>query len=232
MKKTYICQEDQHNKVWQYAINGNDVEITFGRVGGHMTVQTKSFGNSGAMDNFISKKVAEKIGKGYKLVDDEKLQKEVSLANDIGTKYKINDMKWVSKDKNKLNELDKYDSAHYVLVEILDSWSKDTFQLLLSKTESFRMSGTMSNFSIQAADSSIASAIRKYIKSLFEEVKKAIVARVSIGARRLQIGDNADNAVASVGVVDTISADEIEVGGTNKAVLSKFLGLGKRCLEL
>lgn len=226
----YLCQEEQHNKIWQYTVNGDSVEITFGRVGGHMTVQSKSFGSSYARDAFTSKKVSEKIGKGYKLVDDEKLQKEVALANDMGTtKYKINDMKWVSKDKNKLNELDKYDPAHFVLIEILDSWSKDTFQLLLSKTESFRVSGTMSNFSLQAADGNIASAIRKYIKSLFEEIKKAVVAKVGIGARRLQIGDN--DAV-SVGVVDMISVDEIEVGGANKAVLSKFLGLGKRCLEL
>lgn len=226
----YLCQEEQHNKIWQYTVNGDSVEITFGRVGGHMTVQSKSFGSSHARDAFTSKKVSEKIGKGYKLVDDEKLQKEVALANDMGTtKYKINDMKWVSKDKNKLNELDKYDPAHFVLVEILDSWSKNTFQLLLNKTESFRVSGTMSNFSLQAADGNIASAIRKYIKSLFEEIKKAVVAKVGIGARRLQIGDN--DAV-SVGVVDMISVDEIEVGGTNKAVLSKFLGLGKRCLEL
>lgn len=228
----YLCQEAQHNKIWEYTIKGDDVEITYGRVGGHMTVQNKSFSSSYSRDAFISKKVSEKIGKGYKLADDEKIQKEVALANDMGTtKYKINDMKWVAKDKkDKLIELDKYDPAHYVLIEILDSWSKDTFQLLLSKTESFRLAGTMSNFSLQTADGTIASAIRKYIKSLFEEVKKAVVAKVGIGARRLQIGDGA--AITSVAVLDTVTADDIEVGGANKAVLSKFLGLGKRCLEL
>lgn len=129
----FICQEQQHNKFWNYTIDGNSVNIEYGRVGGSKQTDSKSFGSVYELNAFVQKKVREKEKKGYKEVSEEKLIKESNIAQNLGTQNKICEMNFVkyNVNDNSLYELNSYDENESILIKMMNSWTKEeTFYVI------------------------------------------------------------------------------------------------------
>lgn len=238
---TYICSEDASNKFWSYEQNGSEVTFKWGRVGRPPETLTKDFGSPLGAEREIAKKLKEKTRKGYKLVDEKKLQQETETAHDLGTRNKIKDMVWVSRKGNELKKLDKYDPKQYVYVEVLDSYdkAKSITRILLSKTETFILDDgiyeegrtIMANGLRSVSDSHpFAAAVRKILKRMAEVVQaalKSINKFESLGKRKLFD----DEDVSGTPEVATV-LDQINSAGFERGVINKFASLGQRVLDL
>lgn len=231
----YLCQTDQHNKFWQYEVNGNSVHIKWGRVGGTEDEQTKEFGSPAEMQKFINKKVRGKEKKGYEKVTEEKLKKEEKTAKALGAQHKIKRMLWTNMKGNTLQQLDQYDPNKYVYVEILNSWSKKVTRLILAKDDTYMVKGGVSESSrnitfeskTKLGYSSFASAVRDVLKEMSEVVAEALksVKFAAMGSRDL-FGESeaAPDVQAALADIDT--------SGFDSSVVSKFASLGARQLQL
>jgi predicted DNA-binding WGR domain protein len=244
-KHIYHCNEAHHNKYWEYTEIGSDkVQIRWGRVGEDGQSQTKEFGSHSERDRFITKKVAEKEAKGYKLVTTDQLQQEVQTAQDLGTQNKIAKIQWVSRMGNTLTHIGNYDPTKYVYVEVLNSWSKDTTRILLSKTDSLILDGEIEEegrkIKFGRADAAygeghkFVEAVRGYLKRLYSQVKAVVSVKfAALGARKLSFGDDEeedktwDNTPAMAEVYASV-ADK----GASQQVVAKFAAMGCRVLDL
>jgi predicted DNA-binding WGR domain protein len=235
----YINQESNHNKMWSYEVSGTSITWRFGRIGSHITEQVEGFSNQSAMQKKISKKVAEKLAKGYKLVDQEKYEEEKQIAEDIGSRNKITKLMFVDKVDNQLLELQNYDPKKYVYVQIMDSWDKNVRNLLFSKTEShelLNMQSAMSFSQMTYCPGEFASGIRRYIKRLAEKVREVVtVMFAALGARKLSLGaenENEDDGFQAANVTPEFISKVGESKGASDQVIRTFAALGARKLDL
>jgi len=217
----YINQVDQSNKFWQYDVNENMVKIKWGRIGGSSQEQTKQFPTTSQLDNFISKKVSEKLAKGYIISDKDKLNKEVKTAQDLGTQYKIMELHWVSMGVGKLTKLPEYNPSQYVLARVMNSWSKEYKDILISKNSS----GYLDNYNdfqfknFRILSDNFIDAIKKYIKSLNIKITEMITMFGDLGVRKLDIeGD--------------FKLPDVQLQLVSEQVITTMKTMGTRYLEL
>jgi predicted DNA-binding WGR domain protein len=241
----YICKEHVDrgkatNAFWSYELVGNTgLQIKFGRLG--LAGQSKdfTFDSSSTRNEYLSKKLREKQQHGYKLATQEEVHKEEDTARALGVQYKIDRLLWVSKHRDGvLKTLPSYDPAHYVYVEILNSWSKEVTKLLLSKTNHFQLNDAIRTGSTitfkysSSAPSNFAEAVRIYLKDLAKKVTQIVVQFASLGVRILDLGE--DNSESPM--TDTRPIDELykKVGEStvSRQVISRFAGLGMRILDI
>ena len=92
-------------------------------------------------DRAIQKLVGEKLRKGYEESSEQDLRAEVKTAQTIGHKNKIARLEWVSLKGRIMSVLSDYDPSKYVYVEVMDSWSREVTRLLISKKETWEITG-------------------------------------------------------------------------------------------
>jgi len=232
----YINTKDQSNKFWSYEINGTDVHVKWGRIGGSSDEQMKSFKSDAEVQKFINKKVREKEKKGYKKESKQKLQKETKTAHALGHQHKIKRMLWVSKNDKKLTQIDNYDPNQFVYVEILNSWSKKMTRLLLSKDTDWMIQGSITEVDreIHAGNlkklgySSFAEAVRTVLKEMAEVIAEALKT-VKFGAAGVRnLFD--DDTKPVKGVSEALAS--IDTAGFDTSVVHTFAAMGARTLEL
>lgn len=232
----YINNQSQHNKYWSYEINGTDVHVKWGRIGGTSDEQVKSFKSNAEVQKFVNKKVREKEKKGYKKESKQKLQKETKTAHALGHQNKIKRMLWVSKAESKLTQIDNYDPNQYVYVEILNSWSKKMTRLLLSKDTNWMIKGSVTemNREIHAGNltklgySSFAEAVRTVLKEMAEVIAEALkTVKFGAGGVRNLFDDDAQPAPS---VSEALAS--IDTSGFDSSVVHTFAAMGARTLEL
>jgi predicted DNA-binding WGR domain protein len=238
----YMSKDGSSNKVWSYEVTSDTSVIwRFGRIGGHITEQTEQFQSNSAMQKKISKKVAEKTanveGKRYTKVDEQQYHKEHLTAQDIGTRNKIEEIMFVDRaDEHALIRLPAYDSSKFVLVRVIDSWSKDVRNLLLNKNESYEVSNFLRDslyFSniYRCSDLEFVNGLRRHIGRLAEKVREAIKTFAAIGARKLHF-DNADDTVISSEPDNELIISLERSEGASAQVIKTFAAMGARKLDL
>ena len=247
---TYLQQEEQHNKVWEYNVStdGHQVTVRWGRIGSNIRTQVKSFGSSSATQDFISKKVREKQREGYKLVPQEMYSEEKKTATELGPRFKIRDFKFVSLvNGNKYREIPDYSPNGYVYVEVLNSWSKHLYRILLSKNESWGIEGglTVTKDHVRFGKKVSASAngaykfvgalrqkLMRLAKTVIEVVKTMKVA--AVGIRSLDFGDDDNSEVGTSQMnYQTVILKQVDHGGVDDKVIVSMAGaVGLRMLDL
>jgi predicted DNA-binding WGR domain protein len=232
----FINRENQSNKYWKYEVNGLSVHVSWGRIGGTSESQVKTFCSQGSMHAFISDKVSEKLRKGYRDASENELQKEVQTAKSLGIENKIQRLLWVELSGRTLRLLNAYDPAKYVYVEVLNSWSKEVTHLLLSRSGSWQLSDSISEFDrtisfdtrrpVSGERERFANTVRQMLREMAVTVTKALktVKFAAVGARNLFDSEASEAEVPEL--------NEIAAPGFDRQVISKFAALGQRTLEL
>ena len=232
----FINRENQSNKYWKYEVNGLSVHVSWGRIGGTSESQVKTFCSQGSMHAFISDKVSEKLRKGYREASENELQKEVQTAKSLGIENKIQRLLWVELSGRTLRLLNAYDPTKYVYVEVLNSWSKEITRLLLSRSGSWQLSDSISEFDrtisfetrrpVSGERERFANTVRQMLRDMAVTVTEALktVKFAAVGARNL-FDSETDG-------VEVPELDEIAAPGFDRQVISKFAALGQRTLEL
>jgi predicted DNA-binding WGR domain protein len=105
----FVCQDESSNKFWDYEVNGNDAIIKWGRLGLVGQVQVKSFSVKFDRDDFIDKKVREKISGGYKEITPEKYAILVLIAQTIGVGAKVDEIYFATKSGCYISEVSQKD---------------------------------------------------------------------------------------------------------------------------
>jgi len=141
MEEIFHCKAGSSNKFWKYSLDSKTwtVTVEWGRVGSKPSKKTFKRYSKYSAESFISKKKEEKLKKGYKKIDKTKLKKEVDLAEFIGSKFKLDNLGFYNvqsqdADVLVLEPTDEFDTDSYVLVDFLDSWSKNRVVRLLSRS--------------------------------------------------------------------------------------------------
>lgn len=232
----FINRENQSNKYWKYEVNGLTVHVSWGRIGGTTESQVKTFSSHGSMHDFINTKVSEKLRKGYREASENELHKEVQTAKSLGIENKIQRLLWVELSGRTLRLLNAYDPAKYVYVEVLNSWSKEITRLLLSRSGSWQLNDSISEFDrtisfetkrpVSGERERFANTVRQMLRDMAVTVTEALktVKFAAVGARNLFDSETS--------AADVPELDEIVAPGFDRQVISKFAALGQRMLEL
>lgn len=231
------------NKFWSYELDGTSITVRWGRVGASSPrSKVHSFDSSHERDKFITKLVAEKIRNGYKEVTQEKLKDEIETAKELGIWNKISKMIFVAKNSDsELSKLDQYDPAQYILVEILNSRSKDITRLLLSKTETWLIQGGITLFEQTIGvngmqklpyDHSFSSAVRNHLKRLSKKIVEVLktVGFAAVGVRNLFDDEAEASTPAQINFKSAMS--QVDTTGFDGSVIVTFAAMGVRALEL
>ena len=64
-KRRFEYTDDRSNKFWEIEVKGNEVAVTWGRIGTAGQSQTKTFDNSVEAELHAEKMIAAKLKKGY-----------------------------------------------------------------------------------------------------------------------------------------------------------------------
>jgi predicted DNA-binding WGR domain protein len=238
----YICQEKQHNKSWEYTINGLTVTYEYGRVGSTLVKKVKTYSSTFARDKEIAAKIRNKTSakKGYVLADEKKIKEETKTARQLGIQNKISRMDFVSLKGNKITKISSYDPKKYVYVEVLNSWKKTITRLLLSKTDSYELTGgvTEANRTITfgrktPTGGNFVTAVRGVLRRLSEQLVEVIktIKFAAVGARKLFDDDDDDSAPLPTQSLNLALA-QVDSAGVDSAVVSKFASMGARVLDL
>ncbi len=238
----YLNQVGSSNKFWRYEINGKSITYKWGRVGTDGDVLTEILDN-----RKLQKKISEKLKKGYTLIDEGKLEKEEEVANKLGLRTKISSIDFVSMAQKsgevKTKLLSEYDPAEWILVKLLDSWSKDETWMLIKAEKSGQcmglnpVSGTTAarTWNTSYASSFKAEAIRDYLYDMTQKFVKIVkTAFGSYGARAL----DDESYRAALGKFTEESKNELgadvvtkiaKIGFTN---MGGFANMGTRVLDV
>lgn len=154
----YINREDQHNKYWQYRVEGLSVHVSWGRIGGNSDSQVKTFSNPASLHAFVDGKISEKLRKGYREASETELKKEAQTAKSLGIENKIKRLLWVDLTGKTLALLNTYDPSKYIYVEVLNSWSKEVTRLLLSRSGTWQLGITRIGYGSKAFEVSDVTA--------------------------------------------------------------------------
>jgi hypothetical protein len=121
-------------------------------------------------------------------------------------------------------------------VEVLNSWSKEITRLLLSRSGSWQLSGSISEFDrtisfddrrpISGERERFANTVRQMLRAMAVTVTEALktVKFAAVGARNLFDSETSEAEVPEL--------DDIAAPGFDRQVISKFAALGQRTLEL
>lgn len=239
---TYIMNEKQSNKFWEYTRDGLTIHYKWGRIGGSIRTLSKKYGSSGEMEKALATKIRSKEKKKYKLKTKKELKEEVQTAKLLGSRFKISRMQFVSQKGNKLTRISNYDPKKYVYVEILNSWAKTRTRLLLSKTESHELVGgvteninnrTITYGNKRAPDMKFVAGVRSVLRRLSEQLVEVIktIKFAAVGARKLFDDDDDDGSNPTQEFATALA--QIDTGGSvDAAVVSSFASMGARVLEL
>ena len=232
----YINREDQHNKYWQYRLEGLSVHVSWGRIGGKSDSQVKTFSNPASLHAFIDDKVSEKLRKGYREASETELKKEAQTAQSLGIENKIKRLLWVDLKGKTLALLSNYDPSKYIYVEVLNSWSKEVTRLLLSRGGSWQLGSGISEYDrtisfstrnpVSGEGERFANTVRQMLRDMAVTVAAVLktVKFAAVGARNLFDSGTGDEEAPELA--------DIAAPGFDRQVISKFAALGQRCLDL
>jgi len=253
--KKLVCKSDQHNKFWEYDISGLTVTIKWGRIGGGTEQQVKTFDSASELNDFVAKKMREKMKKGYVETTSEELREDVKVAETMGFRYKISKLQFVKvSDASletvstdlvtgikhvgslhdgdvKLTFLPAYDPKQYIYAQVLDSWSKEVTTLLLNKVTScvFDQRITHEAYVVGTRRWALPSSFAKQ-NALVAGVRLAIkklTAAVVETYQRLQLGVMGARVLDDSQFAENLDMQELanSTGATNEAVSSFASGL-------
>jgi len=234
-KGLYICNTDVHNKYWKYQTQSEStVYIEWGRIGGSSQNQTKSFSNDYRMHDFIAKKVSEKIAKGYKESNTEELKEETKTAQDLGAQFKISEVAWVCvSGPNQLTKITDYDPNQWVLVKVLNSWTKDVFSFIISKTSAEKINGLEDDLTFKSKHKTtddFVDAVRRYVKRICESIQQVFLAKFGdVGVRKLDI-EGAEAPTITQQMTNEIAA-EVKMNISDQVIMA-FAAMGRRKLDI
>lgn len=233
--ETYVCTSDTANKFWQFVIEGSKVKYRFGRMG----LEDTSIADPTVKDynqREHQKKISEKLGKGYSLVSQEDFDRMQEIARELGAQFKITRMEFVSqRDGSNFTFGNHYMPEEGVVVELTNSWSKDTQYLFLSKG----LSGELSGFSwktnkAKSIGESYASgrmrAIRKVLADLAGKVQQ-IIKKVGVVGERVLMLDGVDPDDAFATISQEVHSQK-SFSFASDQVVAKFATMGERVLAL
>lgn len=247
-KTMFICSEGTSNKWWGYekSADGLTVTVEYARVGLECKKpDIKTFRSSYEADRFINSKVDEKTKKGYRLVQQEELQKEERKANNIGFRNKIDETKWVRLEDKELAEIKNYDPIHWMYVKLTDSWSNETRHFILNRQDAMELeSVTHRAGGLRFARGSrprgkaaeLVEGLRRNLRDLLNEVREAVqtVQFAALGVRKLDIGGDSDefNVLDEKVVSETVAKVSSKNSFASAGVIRAFAALGARNLEI
>ena len=238
----YLNQEGSSNKFWSYKIKGDTITYKWGRVGTDGEVLLEAYSPSK-----LAKKIASKLKKGYVEVDDKKLEKEKNLAEGLGFRAKINDIKFVSvkfgktegyNQALKTSELSEYNPDESILVNLLDSWSKDNRWVLLSTkngNKELTPGGKKNEWltsTYSGADTKTCDAIMGYLDDMITKFTTIVTASFgSLGGRAL---DDSSYQSAVNKFKNETKADISDAVINKIAKIAKvgFANMGARALDI
>ena len=85
--KTYIYQDEKSHKFWAVEQQGNELHISWGKVGTKGQSQIKSFSDAAAAEKAELKLIAEKVKKGYvEQAKDNSLQPSQTVTGSLDRK--------------------------------------------------------------------------------------------------------------------------------------------------
>jgi hypothetical protein len=241
----YIVKEDNRSAFWAFSIidGGRNVRYRYGRLGldesslSKPVVKPYKYGEH-------TKKVAEKIGKGYKQVTAEEYNREQSIAQMIGSQYKIQRVEFVSSVISGIFTFgNNLDPDLGVVVEIINSWGGDTYHLYLTRTSSHMLNGMKisgkGGIYTSMGDtpySSWVAAVRKLLNETAKAVAKLITQKFGMVPRSIDLSDDGDAAThtpESDNIKQVITQSKSSIAsGIGEQVLFKFACLGERSLDL
>ena len=245
----FICQGAQHNKFWKYVIEGSTVTYSHGRIGGHTTVDSKTYGTPIEAKREANKKANKKMKPGsskvpYTESTEERLGEETQVADALGNRHKIQELHFIedrSKNKIKLTKNAGYDSDQGVLVKIMDSWSKEEFYLIVAKGYDRQFSicsvtknGLMASVSKPTyAKSNFVQGIRTALMQMQKVVMEALgaVTFAAVGLREIEVDGNMA-ATAQLTMDRVIDDLAISAPAISSQVIGQFASLGDRMLEI
>jgi predicted DNA-binding WGR domain protein len=67
LMQRYEYNDDKSSKFWEVQVDGNDLNVCYGRIGTDGQTKTKTFGDAAAANKERDKLIKEKTGKGYVL---------------------------------------------------------------------------------------------------------------------------------------------------------------------
>lgn len=232
----YICQTLQHNKFWKYTISGSTVIFQWGRVGGKSQEETKECLNTWSAESLAQSKARDKLKKGYKLQNEEALEKENNIAQKLGLQNKVQKLQWVSKKDKVLTTINNYDPNQYVYVEILNSWTKKLTRLLLSRTTSWELDGVAeSDQEISFLDLDFVEGKELnfcyIVRGILKEISVSVQAIIKVGITKMgkrALFDDEEGPVEESNMPDFSSVTTC----ATQQVLGKFARMGTRMLDL
>ena len=243
--KIYQFTEGASNKFWEYTLTENKVEKRWGRVGGHITVEPKTYGSTFQAQNDIHNQAQKKLAKGYKLVDEEKIAQETEIAQALGHQYKISRLEFIGHawDPQNHGSLDVSFSEGYipdygVCVEIMQSWSKETSYLVMTKKNAIAFHNAKITSTGAALtgytypESNFVAGVKKFLQTLQAAVAEVLVKFGAVGARTFDLGDDDVATPASQDFFKAVAAKSS--GSSNQVVakLASFAAMGARQLEI
>lgn len=243
MKRILVNRTGTSNKFWSAEDKGpGTLEVRWGRIGLAGQSQTKTFSNEYSKSRWLEGKIAEKMAEGYIEETEDNLQKEKDTAQAIGTQYKITRMEFVSMQMGKTFSFGKqYTPENGVVVEITNSWSKETTHLYLNRTDSWRLSNAqfkgdemvVTRMEETHADSWVT-AVRKLLRDIAQAVSKIVVQTFgALGVRKLCFGDDdSEEETAAVQRAVAQASKLSDASSLGEQTLFKFACMGNRALEI
>ena len=234
----YTNKTGSSNKFWKYRFSddGKSVEKEWGRIGGRVDNQTKSFPSQFRAEHYVGQEVSKKLRKGYVEETAEQLQEQSEVAQTIGTRWKINRMEFLQ--PGTFGEQAEFSEEYYgsagVFVEMLESWTKEKCYLLITKDEAkqyrhcnYISGGARLSAQRYSPESKFVTGVRKAIRSLQEAVEQALVKFAAVGTRALDMGFDTSSS-------ETKEAIKLvaQKTGASTQVIEKFAAVGARLLEI
>jgi predicted DNA-binding WGR domain protein len=232
--------------MWAYEeIGTTSVKVQWGRIGLKPQEKTHDFGSPYERAAFIQDKINEKVKKGYAPQDEKQLKKDNEAARMLGTQYKVTQLEYVQNAQDgTFKVLQSYDPSKHMMVTVLNSWSKDSHVLLLSKNETKVANGvrrmrdtlTMNLEECNEKDAALSQSIREYLKKLAERIINVVRVKFGgLGQRKLMLDGSDADADADVAITSQQEDEVIEEmheTSVDRMVIKKFCALGHRKLEL
>ncbi len=234
--RRFINSGDSSNKFWEIDVQGRTVHKKWGRIGGHVSDDTKEFPTPMRAESEAQKQINKKIAKGYREVQEEELSHETEIAESMGSQYKIENLEFVGSISGQtITFSDNYDPEMGVFVTILHSHSKRRHYMTVTKNQSRQYSGAnFNNGTVRVGPSSIPASnfvqgVKKKLSRLAQVVAEAVntIKFAAVGARSLEIDGMDDVDMAAI-------TAQVESAGqsADSHVIQKFAALGNRTLDL
>lgn len=245
-KGLYKVQVNNRNAFWSYEYTGtSSVLFRWGRIGQTGQQKPKDFGDPYARDRAVEKKIAEQLRDGYQPETEEGLRKEIQVADALGTQYKIQHLHFpTGRIGNQFTLSKDYDPAEGVIVEIMNSWTKESEFLHLTRTDSIVLGGgriigrasspTACTFTSTSPCKKEAwvRAIRKFIKDTAKVVSKIILEQFGMVNRVLDLGTPQEDIGFETTLVEMVRKQDTSSSMVGEQVLMSFAALGSRVLDL